>query len=54
MLTLPTLRRRTLLSLLGASLLAACASPPPANQLPPIVFVTLDPDDATPEPEVRS
>ena len=46
MLTLPTLRRRTLLSLLGASLLAACASPPPANQLPPIVFVHGNGDSA--------
>ena len=36
---LSTLHRRTLLTLLGASLLAACASTPPANQLTPIVFV---------------
>ena len=37
--TLPILQRRSLLALLGASLLAACASTPPANQLTPIVFV---------------
>ena len=37
--TLPILRRRSLLTLLAASLLTACASTPPANQLPPIVFV---------------
>ena len=44
--TLPTLHRRSLLALLGASLLAACASTPPAHQLPPIVFVHGNGDSA--------
>ena len=41
------LRRRALAPLLAAALLAACASPlPPANRLPPIVFVHGNGDSA--------
>ena len=43
---MPILHRRTLLSLLGACLLAACASTPPAHQLTPIVFVHGNGDSA--------